>query len=228
MKKLFSLVALMAAFALTACGGNNSAPASSKAGSSQAAPTSAEASNEAQQTEEGGEHVHEWVAGDKAGLFTAETCACGKKGYRLDVNDAEGWNKGDTKMNGKSAPDNQSSWAATGLPAGDYEVEFSCKMSWSSHSSRYWYNMAKHGNETAASSPDTEDESDYRYWIEIDGVAAYPTNEQSWGDCGLSADDFNSCVVISKVTVAATANQISLVHGNIGYSLIIESVRFVK
>ena len=209
--KLFSMVALLAAFTLTGCGqGLN--PGGGGGG----------AQNHSIEDDT-------WTEGTKTGLFTKETCSCGLVGYRCDVNDATGWNQGETKMNGRPSNGNEteSSWAANGLPAGNYQVMFSCKMSYSSHSSRYWYNMAKHGNEDAASNPDTEDESDYRYWIEIDGTAAYPTNEDTWGDCGLTNTEFTDCFVINKVTVPANAKTVKLVHGDIGYSLAINYVRFV-
>ena len=132
-------------------------------------------------------------------------------------------------MNGRPSNDNEmeSSWAAAGLPAGKYQVMFNCKMSYSSHSDRYWYNMAKHGNETAQSNPDTDEESDYRYWIDIDGKASYPTSEETWGECGLTNTELRDCFVINEINVPANAKTVKLVHGDIGYSLIIASVRFV-
>ena len=187
--KLFSLMALLAAFSLTACG-NKPAESGNTPSGSTPAPSAEHDFDE-----------DEWTEGQKTGAFTKETCSCGLVGYRCDVEEADGWNDPATKMNGKTAPNNRSSWAATGLPAGKYDVWFNCKMSYDSHSSRYWYNQWENDS---GSSPDKEDEDPYRYWVEIDSAAPlYPTVTDNWGDCGLSGSSFNDCVVIENITVPA-------------------------
>lgn len=203
--KLLSLVTLLGAMTLTACGGN---PGGGGGG----------------QTAEHDFDEDEWTEVSTTGKFTKEKCSCGLIGYRCNVEDADGWNDPTTKMNGKTEPNNKSTWAANGLPAGKYDIWFNCKMSYDSHSSRYWYNQWE---TDTASSPDTEDEDPFRYWIEIDSKQYNPTRTEDWGECGLSGSSFNDTIVIENATVASGAQNVSLVHGNIGYSLAIAYVRFV-
>lgn len=171
---------------------------------------------------------HTFTAGTKTGVVTPETCTCGLTAYRMDVVDATGWNKGDVKMNGKTAPDNEANWDITGkIAAGKYDIVASVKSSYDSHADRYWYNMAKHGNETATSNPDTTAEDDFRYFFKIGDAVKNPTNEKNWGEDGINASSYTAVVVVSGVDFAGTETSFSLMHGNIGYSLIIEYVRLV-
>lgn len=243
--KLFSVMAVFAALALTACNGGNASKESKPAGTSNKPTTSQPASKPssskpASSSSSQAPAADAWadVASGKTGKWQKQTRAKDNAvGYKALVNDAEGWNSGDVKMNGKTAPNNESSWAVEGLPAGTYEVEFNCLMSYQSHGDRYWYNMAKHGNETATSNPDTEAEDDYRYWIVTygatgsDPVNVYPDNDKNWSECGLEGSDqggeYQDCKVITTATIAADTTKVSLKHGNIGYSLIISYVRFI-
>lgn len=171
---------------------------------------------------------HTYVDGTKTGVVTPETCKCGLTTYRMDVADATGWNQPTVKMNGKTAPNNEANWDITGkIPAGKYDIVASVKSSYDSHADRYWYNMAKHGNETATSSPDTEAEDDFRYFFKIGDTVKNPTNEKNWGEDGINASSYTAVVVTSGVDFAGTETSFSLMHGNIGYSLIIEFVRLV-
>ena len=213
--KLFSLFALLAAFSLTACNGNSTNNASNGGNGGNSVPAQAAEHNMEED---------EWTEGTKTGLFVKETCSCGLVGYRCNVAEADGWNDDTVKMNGKTAPNNKSTWAATGLPAGKYDVWFNCKMSYDSHSNRYWYNQWENDS---AQTPDKESEDPFRYWVEIDSTVCNPTNTESWGESGLSGSEFKDCVVIQGVTVPSNAGTINLVHGNIGYSLAIAYLRFV-
>ena len=234
--KLFSMVAIFAAMALTACGGGNSSTSASasKSASTPSSQKSTSASTSKSSTSSA-PAADEWVDGANTGKFTKQTRASDNGvAYLASVAEAEGWNDAETKMNKKTAdaPLNESKWAITGLPAGQYDVEFSARMSYDSHSSRYWYNMAWKGNETASSNPDTTSESPYRYFIVVYGADnaannVYTDNAESWGDCGLSGSDFNFCKVITGMNLKDGATTISLKHGDIGYSLAINYVRFI-
>ena len=225
-KKL--LVCLLAVGALVGCGKKDpvssvkpSTPTSTKTSVSTAKPSSA--------SQAPAVHEHEFVDGAKTGLVTKQTCSCGLEAYVVSVADATGWNKADTKMNGKTGDDSKSTWELTSaIPAGTYNIEISGKMTYDSHADRHWYNMAIKGDETATQNPDTAEESPFRYWVALNGTAVNPTVEDSWGDLGYSASDFTYGLNAENVVAAEAITKIELVHGNIGYSMIIESVRLVK
>ena len=233
-RKLFSVLTVFAAMTLVACGGGNNANASSSA--AKPASTSQKPSTSSQKpvsTSSAAPAATEWVDGAKTGKFTKQTRASDNGvAYLASVAEADGWNDAETKMNGKTAPNNESKWAIQGLPAGQYDVEFSARMSYDSHSSRYWYNMAWKGNETASSNPDTTAESPYRYFIAVYGADnaannVYTDNADTWGDGNLNASDFTFVKVINGMNLKDGATAISLMHGNIGYSLAINYVRFI-
>ncbi|MCQ2800743.1 MAG: hypothetical protein MJ216_02180, partial [Bacilli bacterium] len=165
--------------------------------------------------------------GAAVGVVHKEKCKnCQQPAYRFEVSEATGWNKADTKMNGKTSPDNQSAWALGGaVPAGTYSVHINTKMSYDSHSDRYFYNQWE---TDTASSPDKQDESPYRYYFQVDsGEMAYPMTKKSWGELKLSGTEFRTCEVEATVTITASSTEFHLIHGNIGYSLAIAYVRLV-
>ncbi|MCQ2772357.1 MAG: hypothetical protein MJ238_03670, partial [Bacilli bacterium] len=175
-------------------------------------------------------HTHAWVAGTKTGKITPETCD-DHKAYRLDIADAAGWNKPGTKMNGK--PDangptatSQSVWEIEEgqLPAGKYDIEIIAKMTYATHGTRVWNNMWETETESTG---DKETESPFRYWVEIGDTKYDPNVTETWADLGYTATEFNPGLNAKGVTVDYDQTTIKLEHGNIGYSLIIESVRFV-
>ena len=235
-KKLFSVLTVFAAMTLVACGGGNNSEA--KPSSKQPSTTSQRPSSTSQSKSSSSSTpaATEWVDGAKTGLWTKQTRASDNGvAYKAKIADATGWNDDATKMNKKKAdaPLNESKWAINGLPAGQYDVEFSARMSYDSHSSRYWYNMAWKGNEDASSNPDKTSESPYRYFIVVYGAAGtdpvnvYTDNANSWGDCGLSGSEFVACQVITGLNLKEGATEISLKHGDIGYSLAFDYVRFI-
>lgn len=236
-RKLFSVLTVFAAMALTACNGGASSQssASQKPNTSKNTQQPASTTTSKAPTSSAQPAATEWVDGQKTGKFTKQTRASDNGvAYLASVAEATGWDQAETKMNKKTvdAPLNESKWAIEGLPAGQYDVEFSARMSYDSHSSRYWYNMAWKGNETASSNPDTTSESPYRYFIVVYGAdnaanEVYTDNADSWGDCGLGASDFEFVKVINGMNLKDGATTISLKHGDIGYSLAINYVRFI-
>lgn len=233
-RKILPMLGLMAAMTLVACGGKTSTEApKSNTGKSVATSKATSKSSKAPESKEPAP-VAEWVAdGAKNGLVNPEKWGTDatKKAYRLDVADAAGWNKADTKMNEKdqTAANSKSTWTITqgAIPNGTYEIDMSVKMTNASHTDRYWYNMAIKGNETKTSSQDKADEDPFRYFFKLNGgEAVNPTVEDNWGAQGLSADDYKAVTVVGTVTVTDLTS-FQLCHGNIGYSLIIEYVRLI-
>ena len=210
--------------AAASSGAGSSAPTSSAAASSSAQASSSAASSEAP-------HEHVWTAGTKTGLVTPETCTCGDVAYRLDIADATGWNDPATKMNGKTAPSNQSEWDVTGvLPAGDYSIGIIGLMSYASHGDRCWYNMWE---TDTASTPDTQDQDPFRYFFKVNGGEAInPDVTATWTELGYEGQDgsgaFQFGMAVTSYTLAEGATTFDLLHGNIGYSLIIQSIRLIQ
>ena len=156
--------------------------------------------------------------------------------YIFDISKATGWNKADTKMNGTNGTNDKSTWDVNGvLEDGTYDIEVEGKMSYSSHSDRKWYNMAKPSlcinntkEETATSNPDTTDQSDYRYYFVINSSTTInPTITASWGDLGYSADSPSYGKICTSINISG-ASSFSLMHGNIGYSMIISNIKLTK
>lgn len=232
MKKVLPLVSLLAVMAMVGCTKTTSSAASSnkptsKATSKEAA--SSKASSKVSVSLDPATHEHEeWTAGTKVADVTPETCECGAKAYRVDVADATGWNDPSVKMNGKSAPNNQSDWNITGaIPAGVYDVYLSAKMSYSSHGNRTFANQWENDPD-GGTNADKETEDPFRYFFKLDdGEAINPATTQTWGELGYSASEAVFVNTEAKVTITATSAKFSLLHGNIGYSLIIDSIRLV-
>lgn len=175
---------------------------------------------------------HIWTAGNKTGLVTPETCANGHHAYRFDVADAEGWSNATTKMNGKPdangpTANSQSKWTidATALPAGTYDIYIVGHMSYDSHSSRTWANQWE---TDTAETPDKQSESPFRYWLEVGSTVYNPNVTETWGELGYTAGEDQPGLNAKDVTIAAGQTEVRLEHGNIGYSMIISAVRFVK
>jgi len=227
-RKLIALCGVVLAFALTACGTTTSSSVgkggNNTSRSSVVAPSSSRASSSKASTSQ--VHVHSFVAGAKTGAFTPETCSCGLKAYRFNIGDAAGWNDENSKMNGKEAPNNASTWSLAGLPAGKYRVDMNAQMTSSSHSDRHWYNHALNGGDSA-SSPDKESQSPFRYWVEVDDVVTNPDETKTFGELGMSADSAVDVSFISEVTIGAEAQNLVFKHGDIGYSVIVKYIRFV-
>ena len=251
MKTKFLFVSVLTAALLASCGGNapdtsssadSSKPAesSSKPATSSSTPKSDSSSKPASSSSKPAESssskpsgptsavdTRTWVAGEKVGVVTPETCGT-EKAWRLDVKDATGWNNATTKMNGKTAPNNKSEWDISGVSGGRFAIEISAKMSYESHSNRYWFNHALNDKADDGNPPDSTTEDPFRYFFTVDGGAAInPTSTQNWGEDGLTATEQTPVTVVNTYTLDVNAKTFALNHGNIGYSLIIDYVRLV-
>lgn len=178
-----------------------------------------------------------WEAdGAKNGLVNPlkSTTDENQKAYRLDVADAAGWNQPSTKMNQKDQTNanSKSTWeiAANAIPNGNYRIDVLCKMTSSGHTTRYWFNHALNGRTDNGNPPDAATEAPFRYFFELNGDAENPVNpttRATWGEQGLSDQAVKTAnSVVSKVAVNGLTS-FALRHGDIGYSLIIESVILV-
>lgn len=184
---------------------------------------------------------HDFVAdGAKDGVVQKLKCSKddGVVAYELDVADATGWNKSTVKMNGKTAPDNKAAWDITGkIPAGTYDIQIEGRMSYDSHGTRKWYNMANtelmvdgDADANSGSSPDTASEDPYRYFITVGETVWNPQTKSSWGDLGFKGGDGADLVYgefVNSVEIPEGATEIALNHGNIGYSFICSKIRLV-
>lgn len=180
-------------------------------------------------TEEKEAQLHEMSFVDHKGLIDLESCDnCATKAYKFPIKYAAGFNDPNIKMNAKSGDSSKSTWNIEGqLAPGKYEVEITTKLSQSSSTNRHWYNHAKNGITDSGDNPDTASESDYRYWVEVDNQAFYPTSKKTWGEEGLNSTEYNRTVFIAEVEVKSTTKTINFVHGNIGYSLLIDNIRLI-
>ena len=104
----------------------------------------------------------------------------------------------------------------------------SVKMTNAGHSSRYWFNHALNGKDDSGNPPDNDGESAFRYFFKLNstGSEINPTVTDTWGEQGLSADEFKAVTVVAEVTVTDLTS-FQLIHGNIGYSLFVEYVRLI-
>ena len=178
------------------------------------------------------------VDGITKGRCTRDGCTGGE--VILDVSKASGWNKATTKMNGKTAPDNESIWNVAGIVEdGVYDIQVEGLMTYTSHGDRKWYNMAKAGlcidnqvEETASSNPDTDDQSDYRYFFKVNSsVTINPTVKDDWSALGFEGENNSGSPVYGDVCKNVSINgatTFSLMHGDIGYSMIISKVKLIK
>lgn len=193
---------------------------------------------------------HNYVAnGDATGKVHPEKCnsGCETKAYRFDISEAAGWNKATTKWNAKTTDTSnnqvEASWAveAGQLPAGKYQVYLEATMSRDSHSSRYLFNENKTVNpkkpdgtdypDQSSSSPDTADESPWRYYFAVNGVDVYPDTSKTLGEIGYHGGDGAEKVfglVLSEITIPENITSFSAKHGDIGYSLTVSAVRLVE
>ena len=231
-RKILPMLGLMAAMTLVACGGKTSTePAKSTAKSTPAATSKATSKSSAAPQSKEPTPVAEWVAdGAKNGSVNPEKWGTDatKKAYRLDITDATGWNTSESKMNAKSGENSMSTWTVAGIPNGKYEIDMSVKMTNAGHSSRYWFNHALNGKDDSGNPPDNDGESAFRYFFKLNstGSEINPTVTETWGEQGLSADEFKAVTVVAEVTVTDLTS-FQLIHGNIGYSLFVEYVRLI-
>ena len=107
------------------------------------------------------------------------------------------------------------------------------KMSSSSHGNRKWYNMAKaelciDGNVEESGGSDTTSEDDYRYFIKVDDTVYNPTTKDSWSTLGMTNTEFKKVEFVEKIVVTATTQTITIAHGTIGYSLLVNGIQLTK
>ena len=177
-------------------------------------------------------HDLEEVSTGKEGVakFACKRENCDHVEYVLDVSKATGWNKATTKMNGKSSPDNMSTWDVAGVIAdGTYKIQVEGLMSYTSHGDRYWYNMYE---TDTASSPDKSTEDPFRYFFKVNDATINPdVLDKTWADLGFTGENDSGTPVYGDIVNTAVingANTFSLCHGNIGFSLIISKVKLIK
>ena len=125
-------------------------------------------------------HLCTPVATSVEGILKGECTRPGCTGGEiiLDVSNASGWNNATTKMDGKTSPNNQSTWNVAGIvDDGVYDIQIEGLMSYSSHGVRKWYNMSKANlcidnqvEETATSNPDSTGQDDYRYYFKVNNL----------------------------------------------------------
>lgn len=116
---------------------------------------------------------------------------------------------------------------------GEYSVKIDAKMSSSNHGNRKWYNMAKaelcvNGTVEESGGSDTTSDDDYRYFIRVDETVYNPTTKDSWSTLGLSSTEFKKVEFVAKIVVTATTQKITIAHGNIGYSLLVNGIQLNK
>lgn len=116
---------------------------------------------------------------------------------------------------------------------GEYSVKIDAKMSSSSHGNRKWYNMAKaelcvNGTVEENGGSDTTDNDDYRYFIKVDDTVYNPTTKDSWSTLGMTNTEFKKVEFVEKIVVTATTQTITIAHGNIGYSLLVNGIQLNK
>lgn len=211
---------------------SKSQAASSAASKSQAASSAASNSQatSSTSTSQGPAYVeptaYTWEAdGDKNGLVNPEKATedATKKAYRLDIADSTG----DYKDKSQKMKSN-AEWAVSGIPNGKYALQIACKMTNSSHTDRYWYNMALAGNETKTRDQDTVDQDPFRYFFAFNGTQTVnPNTDKNWGQQNLNTSDYKAVYVVDSVDLN-NVTKVELKHGNIGYSLYVEYVRLVK
>ncbi|MCF0113342.1 MAG: hypothetical protein HUJ60_05145 [Bacilli bacterium] len=141
-----------------------------------------------------------------------------KSNYPADTNPTDG---------------SDSSWLLTGVEAGNYKLVMNCSMTSSSHSGRYWYNMATAGNENNTSSPDTTSEDPFRYVFHIDSTKVDIANTKTYGENGMeqysSSATAGTDVEMAAVTIpAGGATTLRVTRCNIGYSVYIYSLKLIK
>lgn len=203
---------------------SNSQAASSAASNSKAASSASTSTSQAPAYVE--PTAYTWEAdGDKNGLVNPEKATedATKKAYRLDIADSTG----DYKDKSQKMKSN-AEWTVSGIPNGKYALQIACKMTNSSHTDRYWYNMALAGNETKTRDQDTVDQDPFRYFFAFNGTQTVnPNTDKNWGQQNLNTSDYKAVYVVDSVDLN-NVTKVELKHGNIGYSLYVEYVRLVK
>lgn len=116
---------------------------------------------------------------------------------------------------------------------GEYSVKIDAKMSSSSHGNRKWYNMAKaelciNGTVEESGGSDKTSEDDYRYFIKVDDTVYNPSTKDSWSTLGLTNTEFKKVDFVAKIVVTASSQKITIAHGNIGYSLLVNGIQLTK
>ena len=182
--------------------------------------------------------------GDLLGTVSCAREGCGKFiAYQLDIEKATGYHSPKIRMNAYSGEEaNKATWNIapyidTVIPSGSYDIKIEAAMTDAAHGVRKMYNMArediwvdgdKEGNNSQGI-PDKVTESPYRYFLNVDGNVYYPTTKESFSDLGLEVGASNTKFVrfIEGVNINKDSSNFSLVHGDIGYSLYIKSIRLV-
>lgn len=85
------------------------------------------------------------------------------------ASNAEGWDRNDIKMDGKSSLNNKSTWNVDGIfEDGFYDIEIEAVIEKESYADRKWYNMSKKElcvnyvvEETSSKYRDTNEQDDY-------------------------------------------------------------------
>ena len=178
---------------------------------------------------------------DGVNKYRCSRSTCGATVLWLDITKASGWNKADTKMSEKTEPNNKSTWNVQGtIEDGNYDIYVEGLMNYASHGNRKWYNMSKSdlcvdGDQDANGAQGTADktsEDDYRYFFKINhSKIINPNVTDNWVTLGFgSADngDEPTFGAICRNVNISGATSFSLIHGNIGYSLIISGIYLVK
>ena len=181
---------------------------------------------------------------DKIGIVNCAREGCGKFiAYQLDIERAEGFHTPKQRMDAYSGKaENKATWDIssyidTVIPSGTYDIKLEAAMTDAAHGVRKLYNMAREdlwveGDENGNNSQGIADkvsESPYRYFINLDGDAYYPTTKESYSDLELNVGYQNTKYVrfVEGVKINKNSSALSLVHGDIGYALYIKSIRLI-
>ena len=84
------------------------------------------------------------------------------------------------------------------------------------------------GNVEESGGSDTATDDDYRYFIRVDETVYNPTTKDSWSTLGLSNTEFKKVDFVAKIVVTASSQKITIAHGNIGYSLLVNGIQLTK
>ena len=166
----------------------------------------------------------------KAGV-TKNICdraGCNYVEYILDISQASGWNQPTVKMNGKNGTNDKSNWDVTGvIDDGTYDIFLEAKLTDGGHKNRCWHNMSEN-DPTPNNNPDKSTEDPYRYFFKInDATIINPNVTDNWETIGYTSSSSVFGAIVNNANISG-ASSFSLVHGNIGYSLIISKVKLVK
>ncbi|MCR5309383.1 MAG: hypothetical protein K6E21_04660 [Bacilli bacterium] len=176
-------------------------------------------------------------SGGKVGVVRCSTCG-DFIAYELDIKDAKGFNTPTVRMGARSGDSSKAVWDISScigdvIPAGSYDILLEAAMTDSAHGTRKMYNMARKDlvvegdDNNLQGSPDSIDESAYRYYVKVDATNYYPTTKESFADLGLSVGTSNFKYVnfLEGVSINKESTSLEFIHGNIGYSLYVKSIR---